>query len=165
MTRSWEDHLNERGLKFTVQGGAAVAEAARPAAKRSPKPPIVAPRNLPIVMEMTLDLPAPPSANHCWANVAGVGRVRSSRYRRWHKQACEEARLFGSGRIAGKFSICIELGKLPARSDLDNRVKPTLDLLAGLITDDDSNCVEQSAVWAIGVVQPGRMRVTVKRAA
>lgn len=156
--------LREKGVSFTVVGGAPAPSQAettkRPGKKREP---LKAPRNRPAVAEIVVDLPVPPSANHCWANVQPIGRVRSGDYRRWHKSAATEASL-SKGRIDGRFTILIELGDIGAHADVDNRTKPTLDLLAGLLTDDDSLCTDARAKWADDV-KPRRMRVTLRRAA
>jgi len=154
--------LKEKGVSFTVTGGVAelVSAPKRTGKKRES---ILAPRNRPVVDEIVVDLPVPPSANHCWANVQPIGRTRSSDYRRWHKDAAQEAAL-ARGRIDGAYTVLIQLGDLGPNADVDNRTKPTLDMLAGLLTDDDNNCQRATAEWA-GDVPARRMRVTLRRAA
>lgn len=156
------DALKEKGVSFTVTGGVAepVSAPKRAGKKREP---ILAPRNRPVVDEIVVEIAAPPSANHCWANVQPVGRVRSTDYRRWHKDAAQEAAL-ARGRIEGAFTALIQLGDLGPNADVDNRTKPTLDLLAGLLTDDDINCKRATAEWADDV-PARRIRVTLRRAA
>lgn len=138
---------------------------AKPKGRGQTRKRLEAPRNRPAVDEIVVELPVPPTANHCWVNVAGAGRVRSPEYRRWHKGAAQEAAL-ARGRIEGRYTIRIQLGKLPHGSDVGNRTKPTVDLLAGLLTDDDVFCVREIAEWAsdCGIdVPPNRMRITVAR--
>jgi Holliday junction resolvase RusA-like endonuclease len=95
-----------------------------------------------------LELPLPPSVNSAWANVVGVGRVRSTGYRRWHKRAMDELMLQKPGRVSGAYCIVIKLGRIKRRCDVDNRAKPLLDLLANVVTDDDSQCERMSIGWA-----------------
>lgn len=163
--KGWtESSMREKGLRFTVTGGAPVAAA--PVAEKKPgrkKEPLLASRRRAALDEIVLDLDTPPSVNTCWVNVAGVGRVRSPAYRRWHKVASAEAALT-QGRIEGEYTALIELGQLAASADVDNRTKPTLDMLAGLMTDDDRACVDARAKWSADV-KPRRMRVTLRRAA
>lgn len=130
---------------------------------RAKREPLLASRSRPAVAIIILELPVPPSVNTCWVNVAGAGRVRSPQYRAWHKSAAIEAAL-KRGRIDGRYTVLIELGKLPAGSDVDNRTKATIDMLAGLLTDDDQACIRATAEWAADV--PARqMRVTLRSAA
>ena len=130
---------------------------------RAKREPLLASRSRPVVAILVLELPVPPSANHCWVNVAGAGRVRSPQYRAWHKAAAQEAAL-KRGRIEGRYTALIELGSLGPLADVDNRTKPTLDLLAGLLTDDDQTCMRATAEWADDV-KPRQMRVTLRSAA
>ena len=65
-------------------------------------------RFTPATDAVTIKLPTPPSVNACWANVEGVGRVRSTAYRRWSKLAVQEVQAQRAGRVAGKFSVVIE---------------------------------------------------------
>jgi Holliday junction resolvase RusA-like endonuclease len=118
----------------------------------------------PSVASVTLDLPIPPSVNGCWANIPGTGRVRSQVYRRWHKTAFDEIVAQGAERVAGPYTAEIEVGRIRARADIDNRIKPTLDLLAGLVTDDDAKCESVLAKWS-DAIPSGRLKVTVRKAA
>ena len=96
---------------------------------------------------VTLRLPMPPSVNACWANVEGAGRVRSTAYRRWSKLAVQEVQAQRVGRVAGKFCVVITAKRTKRKRDIDNIIKPILDLLAGLVTADDSECERVSAGW------------------
>lgn len=135
--------------------------------KASKRKVLTAPRNRQPVNEIVLELPVPPSSNHCWVNIPGAGRVRSPKYRRWHKAAVQEAAL-SRGRIEGRYTVRIELGVLSHGGDVGNRSKPAVDMLAGLLTDDDSLCAKEVAEWAADTgadVAANRMRVTLRRAA
>ena len=113
---------------------------------------------------VTLSLPLPPSVNMAWTNVPGKGRVRTPEYRRWHKLAFEELTAQHPGKIVGKFCAVINLGRIKRRADCDNRTKPILDLLAGVVTDDDAHCERVSTGWADDVPAE-RVVVIVRRAA
>lgn len=90
----------------------------------------------------------PPSVNALFANVAGKGRVRTKRYKEWSSAAGWDAN--GKGSIKGPFSVAIILSQSHRRSnaDLDNRIKPLLDLLQdhGII-ENDSMCEEIRVAW------------------
>lgn len=85
-------------------------------------------------------LPLPPSANVLWRKV-GKKMVISEAYKAWKLSAGWEAKaqLVGILPIMGAFAVTIELP--PGRVDLDNYVKPLLDLCqsAGAIANDKHN--------------------------
>jgi len=112
---------------------------------------------------VTVQLTIPPSVNSCWANVAGKGRVRSTAYRRWSKLAMQELQEQQAGRVAGKFCVVITAKRTKRKRDIDNLVKPILDLLAGVVTADDSECERVSAGWTDE--GPEGVRIDVRRAA
>ena len=88
-------------------------------------------------MRLEVTLPLPPSANACFRNAPGIGRVKTEAYRTWAKGAMPECLRVRRG-VAGK-GYRLHL-VLPAnmRGDLDNRIKPTQDLLVkgGVLPDD-----------------------------
>lgn len=98
-----------------------------------------APSPLPETTSITLALSVPPSVNEMFANVPGVGRVKTAKYRAWRKAALNEAMLgmIGKRRIKGLFTATIWVTANNG-SDIDNRVKACLDLCktVGAITDD-----------------------------
>jgi len=112
---------------------------------------------------VTLTLPLPPSVNMAWTNVPGKGRVRTPEYRRWHKLAFEELTAQHPGKIVGKFCAVINLGRIKRRADADNRLKPILDLMSGVVTDDDALCERVSIGWS-DAVPPERFTIDVRRA-
>jgi len=113
---------------------------------------------------VALTLPLPPSVNMAWINVPGKGRCRSPEYRRWHKLAFDELTLQHPGRIAGRYAIVINVGRIKRRCDLDNRIKCLSDLLSGVVIDDDAMCERLSIGWADDVPAE-RVVVEVRRAA
>lgn len=145
MTAVWtEEALAKRGLRIREQYVRVALPVAVP------------------VEAVTLELPTPPSVNSCWANVAGVGRVRSQSYRRWHKLAFDELTLQRPDRVRGRFCAVITVGR--KRGDLDNFCKPLLDLLSNTVTDDDANCERLAMSWSDDLPKD-RIRITVRRAA
>jgi len=112
---------------------------------------------------VSVQLTMPPSANACWANVPKKGRVRSTAYRRWSKLAMQELQQQQAGRVAGKFCIVITAKRTKRKRDIDNLVKPILDLLAGVVTADDSECERVSAGWTDEGAEG--VRIDVRRAA
>jgi Holliday junction resolvase RusA-like endonuclease len=112
---------------------------------------------------VTVQLTMPPSVNACWANVPKKGRVRSTAYRRWSKLAMQELQQQQAGRVAGKFCIVITAKRTKRKRDIDNLVKPILDLLAGVVTADDSECERVSAGWTDEGAEG--VRIDVRRAA
>jgi Holliday junction resolvase RusA-like endonuclease len=107
----------------------------------------------PLAPEIILDFDIPPSANKAWRNTEhGKGRVRSDVYKRWIDHCCtilSDARI---PRVDGVFSCLIEArrptGAKGALRDIDNIIKPTLDLLHTTgMTADDRHCMEVTARW------------------
>ncbi|MCC7253180.1 RusA family crossover junction endodeoxyribonuclease [Hyphomicrobium sp.] len=107
-------------------------------------------------------LPVPPSVNRCWRNVRGVGRVRTARYRAWVDEAGWELLGQHPRAIPGPVAITIRAGRPQRRRDLDNVLKPLLDLLVAThVIQDDSFVVALSAAWDDAIAS-GRCTVTVE---
>lgn len=91
----------------------------------------------------------PPSANKLWKRVLGRGgRAPSKEYRDWLVMAQTELRLQDARPVHGAVVIVMNVERGSALSDIDNRIKPTLDLLvkSGLI-DDDRYVAAVAASW------------------
>lgn len=103
---------------------------------------------------LKLIIPRPPSVNAMFRNVtrtagSGTGRVRSSTYLRWRRDAaaaiCDQignqppVNLF-----PGPVRISIQVRLKAVNEDIDNRVKAVLDLLVSseILRGDDSRCVQ-----------------------
>ena len=90
----------------------------------------------------------PPSVNECFSNVTGKGRVKTERYRSWANAAGYDFKRKGA--IKGPFtcSIIIDRDLRHKLSDIDNRIKPTMDLLQthGII-ENDNLCERVTAEW------------------
>lgn len=75
-----------------------------------------------------IELPLPPSTNNLFINLPGKGRVKSGAYKAWQRQA-SAALTFASWDMPAKpYNVTIRLN-MDHRGDIDNRVKPVLDLL------------------------------------
>jgi len=80
-------------------------------------------------------------------NVAGKGRVRSKKYVAWAKEAGWAIRAQRAGRLSGKVEVEIGVKRIAA-ADIDNRIKPALDLLVTMgVIDDDANIERVTAEW------------------
>lgn len=86
-----------------------------------------------------LTLPIPPSLNNAFVNGPGRGgRFKSAGYKTWQTLASLQLRRQEPWHIPGKISIRIVYDRQHTKADLDNLIKPILDLLvaAGRISDD-----------------------------
>jgi len=93
-----------------------------------------------------LTLPFPPSTNNLFVNVPKRGRVRSSRYDQWLKEAGWELQSQRPRKMGGKVAVTICLCPVDKRRrDADNGAKSVLDLLVkhGVIEGDDSRFVRK----------------------
>lgn len=99
-------------------------------------------------MTVTLQLPLPPSANRLWVR-SQKGMRRSDEYMAWLLEAGWTAKSQRFGKVAGPFKVSIHATRPDKRRrDIDNLIKPTLDLMQHLaIVEDDSDCEQVSARW------------------
>lgn len=106
----------------------------------------------PLIGEIVIDLPTPPSVNRIWrANRAGPKKVSiSPEYKAWRDHAdrmsVATAQFRGLKTIVGPFEARIVLQR--QRGDLDNRHKGVLDWLQsrGVIADD-KHCERLVLEW------------------
>lgn len=97
----------------------------------------------------SLQLPYPPSVNAMYRNVAGVGRVKSTKYRAWLREALDSLWQQKPDRVGGPIRICIRAQRRNKQADLDNLIKPCLDFLVSCdFIDDDKNVESISITWA-----------------
>src|SRR4029077_20780398 len=109
-----------------------------------------------------LTLPVPPSINNAFANT-GDGRVIARHYASWRRAAGWTMQTAQAPRVSGPFVVDLDFWRGMA-GDLDNRVKPLLDLLvAHAVTDDDRACDELHVTRRF--TKPGMLFVTVRQAA
>ena len=89
-----------------------------------------------------LDLPVPPSANNLFVNRRpGQGRARGPSYRAWLKEAGWEVKLQRPPTLNPPLRVRVRVhidAQLKLNRDIDNTIKPILDLLVkmGVIADD-----------------------------
>lgn len=112
-------------------------------------------------------VPVPPSANDLFANVPGKGRVRTEKYRSW---ATTAGWMIKSQNINHQvpglgWSVAIE-ARINHSRDLDNILKPTLDLLVALRLIGDDRYVDQITLSRANPEKPAEiaekhMRVTI----
>ena len=92
---------------------------------------------------LRLHVPIPPTANNLFTNtdgrVAGVSLAKGKKYRDWLKEAGWEIKqqIGPTTHIARTVAVLIECD-LRRQRDMDNAIKPTLDLLVyiGVLADD-----------------------------
>lgn len=102
----------------------------------------------------TVTMPAPPSVNGLFANVAGRGRVKTRKYTDWQMQATvainRDRYASGFSRVwEHPVSVVIEIDRPRIDRDIDNCAKPVLDaLVAGGIIKDDTQVSALMMCWA-----------------
>lgn len=95
----------------------------------------------------TVKLPCPPSANSLFTsfhNGRGIERAKTLPYKQWINAAGWALNINRCQPIKGPVSVLIEAPE-NGRRDLDNHVKPVMDLLVGmsLIQSDRNRCVRR----------------------
>jgi crossover junction endodeoxyribonuclease RusA len=102
-------------------------------------------------IEITIDLPIPPSVNAIWRS--GRGRVyRSEKYLDWTAAAdalVMANRQYPKRKIGGHFSAHICLSEDHGRGDLDNKIKAVLDWAQSRdLIRNDKDCRRLTAEYA-----------------
>lgn len=96
---------------------------------------------------IVLTMPLAPSINSCTRNVYGKGRANTTIYNKWIKAAGWEINAQTFCRMGGKVAVTILCPRV-ARADIDNQIKPTLDLLVKMnVIDDDQHVEQVTARW------------------
>lgn len=116
---------------------------------------------------MTFTIPEAPTANTYYRNVKGK-TLLSAAARRYKQDVnaaimttlANEKRTIASVKVAGPAIVYVNWHRAIRSGDLDNRLKPTLDSLKGLLFIDDAQVV---AIYAQRFDSPrnGRMVVSV----
>lgn len=106
-------------------------------------------------VDIELDLPVPPTANHIWQS-GRKGVFRTKQYKEWQRQADAltlSQRGWRNKRIEGRFTALLVLNErmLNPASDGDNRMKVPLDYAKrlGLIVDDSVQYC-RGGRWSLG---------------
>nr|WP_255699908.1 RusA family crossover junction endodeoxyribonuclease [Jiella avicenniae] len=97
-------------------------------------------------MPVSFTIPTPPSANHLFRNVKGVGRVKAKHYEDFQRMAVAAVRRQKVPSFDGRVILVFGIERMDDRSDIDNRLKGAIDALvvAGIIQDDRF----VTALWA-----------------
>jgi Holliday junction resolvase RusA-like endonuclease len=115
--------------------------------------------------ECTLTIPMPPSINACWRETMIHGqarRVRTGDYKRWLRHAGGLIVVQRPPRLTSDVEVLIEVGPRNRGADIDNRIKPTLDLLvAQQVIADDRYVTRVTAEWAEGWTGEPGARITI----
>jgi crossover junction endodeoxyribonuclease RusA len=84
----------------------------------------------------------PPSVNHCYLNTGKGGRIRTKQYLEWINTTLDEIvpqLPIDFKCIGGQVELSIKIGNFGRRRrDLDNYLKALLDVLSGIVYNDDS---------------------------
>lgn len=90
----------------------------------------------------------PPPLYDCFRNVPKRGRVKTARYKTWLRAVGWDVLQQRVEPVRGPVRADIRLQPLKRRSDLDNRLKATLDLLTNhRLIDDDSAIHDLRIRW------------------
>ena len=94
---------------------------------------------------LEITLPLPPSLNGAYRNVPGKGRRKMPEFRKWASGALPACYAVKRGTVKAGYRLHLVLpGNM--RGDIDNRIKPTQDLLVkGGVLPDDKHAAAVSA--------------------
>lgn len=97
-------------------------------------------------MTQTFLLPFPPTANHMWKHASRKGAGQhylSAKYRAWKDAAGKQLLVQRAKSIKGPVRVLIGLCSPTNHAwDLDNRIKPVLDLLVShLVIEEDNTSI------------------------
>lgn len=102
------------------------------------------------IVPLYFELPHPPSVNGIWRGGKGGRHYLSAKYKTWREAAGLIVNTQARGkRIDGPYAVEIQARRPDKRRrDIDNIVKPVLDLLAFMgVTADDCECQMIAAQW------------------
>lgn len=119
-----------------------------------------------MTMAQTFHLPWPPTSNTMFG-LSSSRRFPSERYVNWKNDAGKHLMMQRAKSIKGPVRVTIALRPPSKRKwDLDNRIKPLLDLLVShlIIEDDNSEYVREVTVHVDPTIDPGA-QVTVTKVA
>ena len=115
-----------------------------------------------MVPVLRVALPLPPSTNHLFATV-NRRRVKARAYADWIKEAGYGAgwrRLVADGADSPPWEAFLRVFGLPRRRDLDNTIKPVLDLAVQMTGLQDNWCDGVTALRVVGR-GPARVELTI----
>ena len=111
-------------------------------------------------MTIVLNLPEPPSVNAAYSNVSGKGRAKTKIYKQWETECLWMIKQAKPGIVKGEYTVALFLSE-QTRKDVDNCLKPTLDLLAKVgISENDKHCYGVVSVKSPDV-DKGKCRIAI----
>jgi Holliday junction resolvase RusA-like endonuclease len=94
-------------------------------------------------------IPAPPSVNAMYRNLAGKGRVKTKTYSDWRAAAITFIRSQRVKNVSGPAVVLVAVERHSLQADIDNRNKAILDLMvAAGVLNDDSDVTAILSTWA-----------------
>lgn len=131
---------------------------------------MTAPFQMPEPMELTLDLPFPPSANKLWRRGKRAGMYLDPKYRAWIREADAHVTLAkakrGHNTIAGPCEAHISLSVDGGIGDLDNRIKSLLDYSQRIqLIENDKLIMKITAEWVKASAAPYGCRLVLRELA
>jgi Holliday junction resolvase RusA-like endonuclease len=108
---------------------------------------------MPEVKETAVEITSPPSANKLWRmgknRKTGASIMHKSKeYSDWLATAQVELLIQRPESIMGEVEVFISIWRHHALADLDNRIKPILDVLQGSVFENDKQVMRVTATWA-----------------
>lgn len=100
--------------------------------------------DLPAPVNFTM--PTPPSANHLFKNVKGIGRVKTKAYDDFVRMGVADIRRQKVGSISGPVVAIIGVERMSGTADIDNRLKAMLDTIVEAAVIGDDNLVTAIAI-------------------
>lgn len=95
---------------------------------------------------VSFTMPTPPSANHLFRNVKGVGRVKTAQYDDFIRMGVAAIRRQKVQPILGNVIVVLGVERMSDRADIDNRLKATLDAIVKAKTIEDDRFVTALAI-------------------
>lgn len=93
-------------------------------------------------------MPTPPSTNHLFKNVRGVGRVKASHYDDFLRMGVAAIRGQRVGKVSGHVVAVIGVERMSDRADIDNRLKALLDTIVSAdVIEDDNRITALAIAW------------------
>lgn len=101
---------------------------------------------LPSAVDFTI--PTPPSTNHLFRNVKGVGRVKAGHYEDFVRRAVTAIRQQKIGPVSGRVIAIFGVERMSLQADIDNRLKAMLDaIVTAEVIEDDSLVTAIAISW------------------
>ena len=102
----------------------------------------------PAIHKALIKVPVPPSVNNAYANLYGKGRVPTKKLRQWRMHAGWVLNQQKFPHFVATVDVEISVPRRGRNADIDNRIKPILDLLTEhRLISDDKHVRRVSAQW------------------